>query len=285
MGQLQKSGDANLPNKIEKLLVEGDLAGLNAEERVTYYNKVCSSLGLNPLTKPFAYIKLNGKLVLYALKDAAEQLRKLHGVSIKITRAEQVGDIFMVTASATDKHGRYDESSGAVPIGHLKGDAKANAFLKCETKAKRRVTLSICGLGMLDETDVEAIPDARPVNEPTADQRRDALFGETTREAERDAQRLEAAGDAPIMDAEEPIPEFMQDGESPLSMAGNTVCKVGRKYKGQRVADIKFDELSGYVQWLKNYAQQQGRELSGDWEEFITAAEYWIQAHHDGEVK
>ena len=27
--------------------------------------------------------------------------------------------------------------------------------MKCETKAKRRVTLSICGLGMLDETEVE----------------------------------------------------------------------------------------------------------------------------------
>ena len=34
--------------------------------------------------------------------------------------------------------------------------------MKAETKAKRRVTLSICGLGMLDETEVESIPDARP---------------------------------------------------------------------------------------------------------------------------
>jgi hypothetical protein len=29
--------------------------------------------------------------------------------------------------------------------------------MKCETKAKRRVTLSICGLGMLDETELETI--------------------------------------------------------------------------------------------------------------------------------
>jgi len=34
----------------------------------------------------------------------------------------------------------------------------ANAIMKAITKAKRRVTLSICGLGMLDETEVESLP-------------------------------------------------------------------------------------------------------------------------------
>src|SRR5690606_24912460 len=39
----------------------------------------------------------------------------------------------------------------------------ANAYMKAETKAKRRVTLSICGLGWLDETETETIPDAHRV--------------------------------------------------------------------------------------------------------------------------
>ena len=34
--------------------------------------------------------------------------------------------------------------------------------MKCETKAKRRVTLSICGLGMLNETEVETIRQEAP---------------------------------------------------------------------------------------------------------------------------
>jgi len=59
--------------------------------------------------------------------------------------------------------GRSDESIGAVALGSLKGEAYANAIMKAETKAKRRVTLSVCGLGMLDENEVETIPDARPV--------------------------------------------------------------------------------------------------------------------------
>ncbi|MDQ3831524.1 MAG: hypothetical protein M3361_19940 [Candidatus Tectomicrobia bacterium] len=53
---------------------------------------------------------------------------------------------------------REDESTGAVSVGNLRGDALANALMKCETKAKRRVTLSIAGLGWLDETEIETIP-------------------------------------------------------------------------------------------------------------------------------
>jgi hypothetical protein len=41
----------------------------------------------------------------------------------------------------------------AVAIGALKGDALANAPMKAETKSKRRVTLSLAGLGWLDETE------------------------------------------------------------------------------------------------------------------------------------
>jgi hypothetical protein len=42
---------------------------------------------------------------------------------------------------------------------------RANTILKAITKAKRRVTLSICGLGWLDETEVEDIPaEAKALN-------------------------------------------------------------------------------------------------------------------------
>jgi hypothetical protein len=124
---------------------------------------VCDSLGLNPLTQPFDYIRLSGKLVLYAKRDAAEQLRKLHGISITDVQAANVGDVYVVTVKAQDATGRTDASTGAVPIGTLKGEALANALMKAETKAKRRVTLSICGLGMLDETEVESIAPRPPV--------------------------------------------------------------------------------------------------------------------------
>jgi hypothetical protein len=74
-----------------------------------------------------------------------------------------------VTARAKDRTGREDESTGAVALGTLKGDAMANALMKAETKAKRRVTLSLAGLGWLDETELETIPHVR-VSEPHGDQ-------------------------------------------------------------------------------------------------------------------
>lgn len=155
---------------IEQALVGGDLSRLTPTQRVSYYNRVCESLGLNPLTKPFAYLTLNGKLILYALKDCTEQLRKLHGVSIVDVTATRLDDVYVVTAKALDKSGRTDASTGAVPIGNAKGEALANILMKAETKAKRRVTLSICGLGMLDETEIDSIDSAKPayVVEPPA---------------------------------------------------------------------------------------------------------------------
>jgi hypothetical protein len=151
---------------IEQVIVKGDLAKLTPDERMGYYKAVCESVGLNPFTKPFEYITLNGKLTLYARKDATDQLRSLRGVSLTIVSRERVDDVYVVTARATMPDGRTDESIGAVALGSLKGEAYANAIMKAETKAKRRVTLSVCGLGMLDENEVETIPDARP--EPAA---------------------------------------------------------------------------------------------------------------------
>ncbi len=51
----------------------------------------------------------------------------------------------------------------------LKGEAKANAQLKAITKGKRRVSLSLSGLGLLDETEVTDIPSAKPVESPEHD--------------------------------------------------------------------------------------------------------------------
>lgn len=154
---VQRQGEA-----IEAVLINGDLAKLSPEQRVQYYRKVCDSLGLNPLTKPFAYITLNGKLTLYALKDATEQLRSLHGVSIIELTSQRLEDVFVVTAKAAKQDGRTDAATGAVAIAGLKGENLANALMKAETKAKRRATLSICGLGMLDETEAEPLMAREP---------------------------------------------------------------------------------------------------------------------------
>lgn len=169
----------------EQVLIGGDLAKLTPSQRADYYLKVCESIGLNPYTKPFDYITLNGKLTLYAKRDCTDQLRRRDNIKVSITSRGAVelgaragatveagsmhagGDVYVVTARAATPDGREDESIGAVSIAGLKGEALANALMKAETKAKRRVTLSICGLGWLDESEVDSVPDARRVNVDT----------------------------------------------------------------------------------------------------------------------
>ena len=178
---------------IEQVVIEGDLKGLSASQRLTYYQKVCATLGLNPYTKPFAYLYLNNKLVLYALRDATDQLRAVKGISVTITARENTDGIYTVTAKASDKAGRTAESIGAVNVAALKGDALANAYMKAETKAKRRVTLSIAGLGWLDETEADTIAGARvvPVDHDTGEMvappQRAAIAGPPPQQGQDDA--------------------------------------------------------------------------------------------------
>ena len=144
---------------MELVLGKGDLSGLSSHQRVEYLTAVCKSLGLNPLTQPFSIQKLGDKTVLYARRDATDQLRQVWGVTTQVVSRETVDDLIVVTVRATDRNGRSDEAIGAVPRGQLKGEALANAMMKCETKAKRRATLSLCGLGIVDETEVETVQD------------------------------------------------------------------------------------------------------------------------------
>lgn len=140
---------------LARVVLEGDLSKLTPQEKVTHYNATCQSIGVNPLTRPLEYIRLNGKEVLYARKDCTDQLRALRKVSVQIVD-RVIGDgLVVVTARASTPDGRHDEEIGAVPLGNLQGEARANAIMKAMTKAKRRVTLSICGLGFLDETEID----------------------------------------------------------------------------------------------------------------------------------
>lgn len=148
---------------MESVLLGGDLSKLTPEQRVNYYRNVCESIGLNPLTKPFDYMTLNGKLTLYAKKDAADQLRNIHGVSIDDVSIQENEKQFIVKVKGHDLTGRSDVEVGVVNKTDMQGNL-ANAQMKAVTKAKRRLTLSLCGLGWLDETEVESIPTARPAH-------------------------------------------------------------------------------------------------------------------------
>ena len=165
MSELSPTIPTVTANVLERVLVSGDLAGLTESQRLEYYRAVCESLGINPLTRPFEYLKLNGRLVLYATRAAADQLRAIHGISIVDARIERQDDLITVTVRGRTRDGREDLEVGVVSVAGLRGEALANAQMKALTKAKRRLTLSLAGLGWLDETEAETIPGARRVSE------------------------------------------------------------------------------------------------------------------------
>lgn len=154
---------------MEQVIAAGDLKNLSPERRAEYVGHVCRSVGLNPFTKPFDLITLNGKLTLYATKGATDQLRSIHNITLRIVDSETIDDVYMVTVEASTADGRTDTDVGAVTRGNLKGDALANALMKAVTKAKRRVTLSICGLGLLDESELGTIPSVQVVDQDTGE--------------------------------------------------------------------------------------------------------------------
>jgi hypothetical protein len=185
---------------MERVIIAGDLAALTPEERVVYYLRVCESIGLNPLTRPFDYITLNGKLTLYPNKDAAAQLRKVQNITIADLRKELIGEIYVVTIFGR-LGSRDDVATGAVSVRGLQGESLANAYMKAETKAKRRLSLSLAGLGFADESEIEGIPTAPPADEV-------APAPSLAERAQAKVQELEAAKGlalAPV--APDPAPE------------------------------------------------------------------------------
>lgn len=181
----------------------GDLAKLSAEDRLKFYGALCDFTGLNPLSKPFDWIPFQGKLTLYPNKGCAEQLRKIHGITFddNFVRTYEHG-LLITTIRGQDKAGRRDFATAALPFDdRMTPDVRAIALMKCETKAKRRLTLSIVGLSMFAR-DVED-SDVAPVHE----------HGLTQIETASDRAAALNAAIGPIIDAEtvaekaEPKPE------------------------------------------------------------------------------
>lgn len=178
------------PEVLNRALMTGDLAQLAPEERQTYYLALCYTSGINPLTRPFQVIKNDeGALVWYIGVPGAEQLRKLHRVSVRVLerRTDPATGLYGVSVRAWLPSGRSEEAEGWVPVVRPKGtwrtnektgrryfeEAKshdgepifqplrgkelADAYHRAESKAKRRVTLALCGLGLPEVEEGEVL--------------------------------------------------------------------------------------------------------------------------------
>ncbi len=154
--------DSATLEKAAHLMVTGDISKMTMVQKADFLTDLAKAYGLSPFPRPFEIIPgRNGKEIIYANKSCTDQLRKNYGVSIEIVYAGllKVGEVenpqvYIVRAKATDRDGRTDEAIGSISLAGLGPEDLANATMKAETKAKRRVTLSVCGLSFLDESEV-----------------------------------------------------------------------------------------------------------------------------------
>lgn len=244
---------------LDTVIATNDLAKLTAAQRLAYYGARCRALKLNPELRPFQYLVLDKKMVLYADKGCADQLRGIWKVSVT-TKAELVGDCYMVTATASLPDGRTDQDIGAVSIiepdtirrwdndtsgwrydanpragKRIQGDALANAIMKATTKAKRRVTLSICGAGLPDEEDVVEQEGANRVDLASAHAGASMAAIPATPVAEAEAVANAEVVETTAEPAEDAPNEWRDDKQWPaggISEAGGHVFSVGVARQG-----------------------------------------------------
>lgn len=278
--ELARVDSANIAG-LESVLLESDLSKLDTKQRVQYYTRFCESVGLNPITQPFEYLRLNGKLVLYAKRGCTDQLRKIHNVSVTIVSRERMDGIYVVTARATMPDGRCDENIGAVPVEGLKGENLSNALMKAETKAKRRVTLSICGLSMLDETEAESVTGPTPARQakPVRSLEDVAKAGDMQSAPSDPLVQVVAARFA-RMDAEQTVHIDAETGEvDPEPLPPTSSCPIFQSGsdQGRAYADVSAHKLQALLdnpKWM-----EKATTPMVEWAKFKVAYRAWEKRH------
>ncbi len=175
------------PEIINSLILTGDMSKLTAQQQTQYYTAVCKSVGVNPITQPFAIIVLQGKKTLYATKGCTQQLSDTRKINTEIKKTETLDGVYVSYCRATMPDGRYTDDIGAVSTVGIKGAELANAMMKSITKAKRRAVLALCGLGMPDESEVEDIHPAAEHKQDTTKSRIENIIDAQSSEVKEDA--------------------------------------------------------------------------------------------------
>lgn len=147
----------------QNILINKDLASLPIDKQTSFMLQSCEHLGINPLVRPFEILKFQGKAVLYLTASGCENLASQFSISFKILKKEidHVSGTASIEIEGTipamnGKPERKDVSTAYITIGShslkdqtfttLKGLDFANAMMKLETKARRRLIIRMAGI-------------------------------------------------------------------------------------------------------------------------------------------
>ena len=151
--------DAEMPTveSLFTLLSTGAYSKLSKEDKIRYYNYRCKLVELDPMTMPFVEGKneKTGKTTLIPTKSLHSQLTAKHRITHEIKSRTTEGTVHtVVTRSTRGDTGVWTDEIGCVGVGGAAGRDLSDKLMTAVTKAKNRATLYLCGLGMLDETEL-----------------------------------------------------------------------------------------------------------------------------------
>lgn len=136
------------------------------------------------------------------------------------------------------------------PLGHIE---------KAETAAVGRA-LAMCGYG----TQFTALEFAE------GDKLADAPAAPERAEPKRDPSEIKPAMPPGVQNMQADMHNSLTDDP------GQYKIKVGRKYQGMMIKDLKDLELKSYISWIKDDNKKKNQAVRGDWLEFIQYAEAFL---------
>jgi hypothetical protein len=182
-----------LKQKAAAIQVTGDLKGMTLVQKAEFLANLARAEGIPCFPAPYAIgvDKKTGKESIISKKTRAEALRNRDRISLEtryfgpLKVGEKVDEMFwQATVRATAPDGRVDENVGIVFLGGLLGEDKSNKMMAALTKAENRVTYSICGASMVDETEADSagfkVVPAPPLQGPRVIQPGPALTSSST---------------------------------------------------------------------------------------------------------
>jgi hypothetical protein len=138
--------------------LNGSVSHFDKSQKQALLSKLCMTLGLNEETQPFRiYTNSMGEEYIYATKECCAQLRHRECISIEeIDIPIILGNTISVRVKGSNKHDRTSWEIGSVGVdATLTPAQEAHAIMTAVTKAKRRLTLCLSGLGVLADVELE----------------------------------------------------------------------------------------------------------------------------------
>lgn len=159
----QPEDSASVLLKAADLMVSGNLSKMTLVEKAQFLAQLAKAENIPAFPPPYA-IGLDPqtkKEKIISTKNRAESLRKRDSISTEILYKGPMrngtpdGDLtfYEVEIKGSTPDGRSAMDLGVVFLGNLQGQERANKIMAAVTKAQNRVTNSLSGSGMLDETE------------------------------------------------------------------------------------------------------------------------------------